>query len=523
MVKCSSVMSSSMIIFLVILSHLMSINGHKMTWNDSLLAVHVPGIKLRRDAKAIELASQDFGKIVNIKPDAVLYPSTVNDIVNLVSLSYKSTPSFGIAGKGRGHSLRGQAMVDGGVVVQMTSLNGGKNKSRIKIFKDPKLGFCADVGGEQLWIDVLNATLRQGLSPVSWTDYIYLTVGGTLSNAGISGQGFRHGPEISNVYELDVITGKGELVTCSRNNNSELFFAVLGGLGQFGIITRARIHLDKAPTKVKRVKLMYSDFASYMRDQEKIISSNDDGLNYLEGSVIMDYSNPIGWKSTFSPDDVLRIKSLLAQHKILYCMEAVKYYGYSNIDSTITEAEVDSLFKGLSYVPGFIFKTDSSYLDFLNRVHLDELVLQPLGLWDVPHPWLNMFIPKSSIINFNQRVLVDFIHKQNKSTGPIIAYATNRNKWDDRMSAVTPNGDIFYMVGLLHSVLDGDWKSRDILNNQVLNLCKQNGIEVKEYLSNPKTKEEWINHFGSKWMTFARRKELFDPKKILSPGQKIFN
>jgi hypothetical protein len=36
---------------------------------------------------------------------------------------------------------------------------------------------------------------------------LYLTVGGTLSNAGISGQTFRFGPQISNVHELDVITG----------------------------------------------------------------------------------------------------------------------------------------------------------------------------------------------------------------------------------------------------------------------------------------------------------------------------
>lgn len=69
------------------------------------------------------------------------------------------------------------------------------------------MGFSADVGGEQLWVDVLHATLEHGLAPVSWTDYLYLTVGGTLSNAGIGGQTFRYGPQISNVYEMDVITG----------------------------------------------------------------------------------------------------------------------------------------------------------------------------------------------------------------------------------------------------------------------------------------------------------------------------
>jgi cytokinin dehydrogenase len=61
--------------------------------------------------------------------------------------------------------------------------------------------------GGELWVDVLEACLEYGLAPRSWTDYLYLTVGGTLSNAGISGQSFRHGPEVSNVLQLEVVTG----------------------------------------------------------------------------------------------------------------------------------------------------------------------------------------------------------------------------------------------------------------------------------------------------------------------------
>jgi cytokinin dehydrogenase len=64
-----------------------------------------------------------------------------------------------------------------------------------------------DAAGGELWIDVLKATLKEGLAPRSWTDYLYLSVGGTLSNAGISGQTFRYGPEISNVLQLEVVTG----------------------------------------------------------------------------------------------------------------------------------------------------------------------------------------------------------------------------------------------------------------------------------------------------------------------------
>jgi FAD/FMN-containing dehydrogenase len=53
----------------------------------------------------------------------------------------------------------------------------------------------------------LNATLEHGLAPRVWTDYLHITGGGTLSNGGIGGQAFWHGPQISNVHELDVVTG----------------------------------------------------------------------------------------------------------------------------------------------------------------------------------------------------------------------------------------------------------------------------------------------------------------------------
>jgi hypothetical protein len=74
-------------------------------------------------------------------------------------------------------------MTNDGVVLNMTELNkgfGNNGSSRIVVFDN-----YVDVGGEQIWIDVLHASLEKGLTPLSWTDYLYLSVGGTLSNAGI--------------------------------------------------------------------------------------------------------------------------------------------------------------------------------------------------------------------------------------------------------------------------------------------------------------------------------------------------
>ncbi|OEL23880.1 hypothetical protein BAE44_0015098, partial [Dichanthelium oligosanthes] len=59
-----------------------------------------------------------------------------------------------------------------------------------------------------LAIDVLRASLVRGVALPSWTGYLSLTIGGTLSSTGLSVQTFRHGSRISYVYELDMITVK---------------------------------------------------------------------------------------------------------------------------------------------------------------------------------------------------------------------------------------------------------------------------------------------------------------------------
>ncbi|KAJ8534201.1 hypothetical protein K7X08_007525 [Anisodus acutangulus] len=130
-------------------------------------------------------------------------------------------------------------------------------------FKTMELPYV-DVSAGELWINVLHESFKHGLAPKSWTDYLHLTVGGTLSNAGISGQAFKHGPQINNVYQLKLVTGKGEVITCSEEQYADLFHGVLGGLGKFGIITRARIALETAPKKLA-ISVLKAKFYSALK------------------------------------------------------------------------------------------------------------------------------------------------------------------------------------------------------------------------------------------------------------------
>jgi cytokinin dehydrogenase len=160
--------------------------------------------------------ARDFGGVVSDAPLAVLRPGSPADIAQLLSaLSSSSAPPGRpgravVAASGAGHSLHGQAQARGGIVVETRALPRAVEVTRRR---GEDVAY-ADVGGGALWVEVLEECLKAGLAPRSWTDYLYLTVGGTLSNGGISGQAFKHGPQISNVLQLEVVTGTYRNCAC---------------------------------------------------------------------------------------------------------------------------------------------------------------------------------------------------------------------------------------------------------------------------------------------------------------------
>lgn len=151
----------------------------------------------------IHHAAKDFGNRYHLLPAAVLHPKSVYDISSILKHIYEmgTSSALTVAARGHGHSLEGQAQSHQGLVINMESLQEHEMS-----FHNGDLPYV-EVSGGDLWINILHESLKHGLTPKSWTDYLHLTVGGTLSNAGISGQAFRHGPQINNVYQLQVVTG----------------------------------------------------------------------------------------------------------------------------------------------------------------------------------------------------------------------------------------------------------------------------------------------------------------------------
>ncbi|XP_073269587.1 cytokinin dehydrogenase 9-like [Primulina huaijiensis] len=463
-----------------------------------------------------EFAARDFGNRYHFLPSAVLRPKKVSDIASTVKHVLQMGPASGltIAARGHGHSLQGQSQAPQGIVINMESLISGQ-EMQIHRGRFP----FVDVSAGELWINILHECLKYGLAPKSWTDYLHLTVGGTLSNAGISGQAFRHGPQISNVYQLEVVTGKGEVVVCSAEKNADLFHGVLGGLGQFGIITRARIALEPAPKMVKWIRVLYSDFSTFSRDQENLISA-ENTFDYIEGLVIVNKTGLVNnWRSSFSPEEPEQASKFVSDGKTLFCLELTKNFDPQESDNI--NQEIKFLLSKLNYIPSTLFVTEVSYTKFLDRVHSAELKLRSKGLWDLPHPWLNLLVPRSKINNFAEVVFGNMLTDTNN--GPVLVYPVNKSKWDNKTSVVLPEEDIFYLVAFLPHAAENDGLQNFLsLNKRILDFCEAASLGVKQYLPFYTTQVEWRRHFGARWETFVQRKLAYDPLAILAPGQRVF-
>jgi Cytokinin dehydrogenase 1, FAD and cytokinin binding len=90
--------------------------------------------------------------------------------------------------------------------------------------------------------------------------------------------------------------------------------------------------------------------------------------------------------------------------------------------------ELELLLEELSYVPGYVFMQNVSYVEFLDRVHDGEQKLRETGEWEVPHPWLNLFVPESRIFDFDAGVIKGILNN-NSVAGIILFYPMNRNRY----------------------------------------------------------------------------------------------
>ncbi|HUF33085.1 MAG TPA: FAD-binding oxidoreductase [Acidimicrobiales bacterium] len=168
-------------------------------------------------------ARQVHNGVIDKRPALIARCRTTADVADAVRLARQADAE--IAVRGGGHNVAGRACTDGGVMIDLAPMRG--------IYVDPKRRTVRAQGGTT-WGEYNRAAAVHGLA----------TTGGVISTTGVAGLTLgggigwlmgKHGLSIDNLLAVELVSAEGEVLTVSEDEHPDLFWALRGGGGNFGV------------------------------------------------------------------------------------------------------------------------------------------------------------------------------------------------------------------------------------------------------------------------------------------------
>ena len=191
----------------------------------SELAAKFTGQLLQPADPGYEEARKVHNGLVNKRPALIARCRGVGDVLDAVELGRKL--NLEVAVRGGGHNVAGRATVERGLMIDLTPMKG--------IHVDPHARTARAQGGVT-WAELNRETQLHGLAVtggvVSTTGIAGLTLGG-----GLGWLMSKYGLALDNLRSVELVTAKGEVLRASKDEHPDLFWAVRGGGGNFGVAT----------------------------------------------------------------------------------------------------------------------------------------------------------------------------------------------------------------------------------------------------------------------------------------------
>ncbi len=445
----------------------------------------VEGIVYTPDQFTADLLT-NFGHIHHWTPRFVVAPRHAADVLAVVRFAREH--GLSVSARGIAHSQSQLAISDRGILLDMRSMG------RV-LAVDPGAE-TADVEAGVVWRDLVHVLKKFGLVPRVLTNNLSVTVGGTLSIAGIGVASFRYGTQGDNVEELDVVTGAGELVTCSAAREPDLFWAAIAGLGQVGIITRARLALRRTRPMTRTYYLLYDDLRTFLEDARAAMDS--DRWDHLESwaSPCPQGTKPIGGR-----------RRVFARWFFPFHL-TVEYEPDRPPDD---RAQLAGLRPYAS-----LYTDDLPIVDFLDRMVPVFELWKKAGTWEWIHPWMETVLPWETAADYIEQVLAD-LPPGVQVGGHVLLWPARGHVSRSRLF-MRPEGDYLVGFGILPAVPPRYWEEMRPLLDNASRLSILMG--AKRYLSGyiSFTPEEWREHFGPRWQELCAAKRKYDPDGLLNPG-----
>ncbi len=205
----------------------------------------IRGPILTADAADYDEVRQVWNKMIDKHPALIVRCTGTADVVATVAFARQHNMLLSV--RGGGHNAAGNATCDGGLMLDLSLMKG--------ISVDPKRRTARAQGGAT-WGDLDHETQLHGLA----------TPGGAISETGIAGLtlggGYgwlrnKHGLSCDNLLSVEIVTAEGQVLTASEDENADLFWAIRGGGGNFGVVTSFEYRLHPVGPMVTFVAVMY--------------------------------------------------------------------------------------------------------------------------------------------------------------------------------------------------------------------------------------------------------------------------
>ena len=174
---------------------------------------------------------QVWNAMVDRRPALIVRPRTAREVATAILAAREG--ELEIAVRCGGHSLSGQSMSEGGLTLDLSAMRA--------VSVDPATA-TARVGGGALLNDVGEAAAPHALT-MPFGHISHTGVGGLTLGGGIGGVMRRDGLAIDSLRSVELVTADGEVVRASDEENADLFWALRGGGGNFGVVTEFEFDL----------------------------------------------------------------------------------------------------------------------------------------------------------------------------------------------------------------------------------------------------------------------------------------